>query len=212
MNFEELYRKIAGIDQGTTVTETLSECGCDDVAVPMTSADHSQPDSVTMSVNINGSGSNGIRDLMDILRNIDDKKSAEISHDMSHNVQEPTVIVGNPGEEEHDDADDIVSAEIIPVDDAHDDEQDQAMDFAFDEIYDEPMEEEMPDSYENSVDGAGGIPRIFKVAAVTATGDDLSSKGSKSPSSRAPGTNPLRQVDESLVRNLHNLYNEVKHR
>jgi hypothetical protein len=101
MNFQELYRKIEALDrpvseepnEGNLFTGNLAaaraagkdqadldgdgdmekvreddveECGM------MPSMSSSQPDNVNVSVNMNGSGKGGIRDLLDILRNLED--------------------------------------------------------------------------------------------------------------------------------------------
>lgn len=81
MNFNDLYKKINDIDKGV-----LAECGS--MSTPPISGDSSlmgecgmemmpmhqapkQSDSVTMNISMNGSGAGGIRDLMAILRNIE---------------------------------------------------------------------------------------------------------------------------------------------
>lgn len=61
MNFQDLYQKIRSIDEGTQIEE------CGDM-MPHAPA---QQDSVTMSVNMNGNGAGGIKDLMSILKNIE---------------------------------------------------------------------------------------------------------------------------------------------
>jgi hypothetical protein len=48
-----------------------------------------QQDNVTMNVSMNGSGAGGIRDLMDIIRNLDDRKSSD--HAL---MAEPEIVVG----------------------------------------------------------------------------------------------------------------------
>ena len=97
MNFQELMSRIAELDQpvaeelkggqtkldvdkdgdiegddladlraGKKDEKDLDECGM------MPSMSSSQPDNVNVSINMNGSGKGGIRDLLDILRNIED--------------------------------------------------------------------------------------------------------------------------------------------
>lgn len=95
MNFNELFQKMRELDQPVSETaggtgaggvaampmpmgseqpeKELDECG--DMPGPM-SAPH-QSDSVTMNVSMNGSGAGGIRDLMDILRNLEDEVGGE---------------------------------------------------------------------------------------------------------------------------------------
>lgn len=63
MNFQDLYQKIRSIEEGTQVE------GCGDMMGP--SDPPPQQDTVTMSVNMNGNGAGGIKDLMSILRNIE---------------------------------------------------------------------------------------------------------------------------------------------
>lgn len=63
MNFQDLYQKIKNIEEGVVPVE---ECG-----MPMPMSSPGQQDSVTMSVNMNGNGSGGIKDLMNILKNIE---------------------------------------------------------------------------------------------------------------------------------------------
>lgn len=104
MNFEELYKKIASLDvQETPITESdLAECPCGgDMSGPS-----KQQDTVNMNVSLNGQGSNGIRDLMDILRNIETGEDDSSPDDMI--VGEPEEIIGDSyknsdvnGSEEH---------------------------------------------------------------------------------------------------------------
>jgi hypothetical protein len=69
MNFKELNSFIRSIEEGT-----VSECG-DMPRLGMSTMGHGrseQQDNVSMNVSMNGAGKNGIRDLMDLLKNIDD--------------------------------------------------------------------------------------------------------------------------------------------
>lgn len=61
MNFQDLYRKIQAIDEGT-----VEECGMD----PMPPRE-GQQDSVNMNVTMSGSGQGGIRDLLAVLKDIE---------------------------------------------------------------------------------------------------------------------------------------------
>jgi hypothetical protein len=79
MNFNDLYRKIQAIDEGAVV-----ECG-----MPMQQPE--QQDSVTMNVSMNGSGAGGIKDLMNILKNIEDAGSPQDGDD---------VVIDNEGFED----------------------------------------------------------------------------------------------------------------
>ncbi len=101
MNFQDLYKKIAALDenlepsdtytekdhdddvQETGMTSTtdqplmdtdVEECGGMMPNMPMASK---QPDSVSMTVNMSGSGQGGIRDLLDVLKNIESGQGAD---------------------------------------------------------------------------------------------------------------------------------------
>lgn len=91
MNFQQLFNKIKAIDEGAqmappsapmecgsamsasnadqllTTDQNVEECGMD----MMPHSAPKQSDSVTMNVSMNGSGAGGIRDLMAILKNIE---------------------------------------------------------------------------------------------------------------------------------------------
>ena len=82
MNFEDLMKKMKSIDEGMSVEE------CGDMPGSM-SVSPSQQDNVTMNVSMNGSGAGGIRDLMAILKNIEDT-----GHDHDD------VLVGEPSKHE----------------------------------------------------------------------------------------------------------------
>ncbi len=72
-NFTDLYKKIQAIEEGANV----EECG-GMMSIGGPSQPPKQSDSVTMNVSMNGSGAGGIRDLMGILKNIEQGDS---SHD-----------------------------------------------------------------------------------------------------------------------------------
>lgn len=81
MNFSDVYNKIKAIDEGQMPAD-VEECG-DMMALP-TSMGHDHPaqsDSVTMSVSMNGSGDGGIRDLMNILKGIENVGEPHADHD-----------------------------------------------------------------------------------------------------------------------------------
>ena len=87
MNFQDLYKKIANIDGAVTESTELEvpteECGAMPMSMPSMPK---QSDSVTMSVNMNGSGSGGIKDLLNILKDIENGKP-----------QDDDKLLGNPG-------------------------------------------------------------------------------------------------------------------
>ena len=211
MNFLDLYKKIQSIDEGLAppsgpvqgdgvsaypVEECMGECG-EDMSMP---AHQKQPDSVNMTVSMNGQGPGGIRDLMNILRNIEDDmeidQPAEPEHEVPHHdMHKPhgddEIIIGQPA----DDEEEVMFAE--PEDECN-------MNFE-----EEPeMEEEQDNSYANNPD-----VRKMAVAAVVPTGDDLASKGNITAYKKNGGDNPMRDpIAETLARKLLNHYNEVKTR
>lgn len=73
MNFYDLSAKLRAIEESS-----VAECG-DMMPMPMMPHAPQQQDSVTMNVSMNGNGSGGIKDLMNILRNIE--QAAEHDHD-----------------------------------------------------------------------------------------------------------------------------------
>jgi hypothetical protein len=104
MNWQELYKKIAFLDQkieeGSDTAldqekdsddksvdeDTVEECG------PMGTPD-SQPDNVSMNVSLNGSGAGGIKDLMAVLRSIE-------NGDDDHDMPIQTIKLGDQAENE----------------------------------------------------------------------------------------------------------------
>jgi len=77
MNFKELALKLQRINEGS-----IPECGEDMSSMLPGIMMHKdepqkQADNVSMSININGQGAGGLRDLMDILRDIEDGESGE---------------------------------------------------------------------------------------------------------------------------------------
>jgi hypothetical protein len=81
MNFSDIYNKIRAIDEGQMPSE-VEECG-DMMPTPIAIGhEHSdQSDSVTMSVSMNGAGDGGIRDLMNILKGIENVGEPHGDHD-----------------------------------------------------------------------------------------------------------------------------------
>ena len=96
MNFQDLMQKMKDIDEGLEGTDKFTladsdveemgmaksnaetplmgdveECGGMPSMGPMSSMAPKQQDNVTMNVSMNGSGAGGIRDLMSILKNIE---------------------------------------------------------------------------------------------------------------------------------------------
>ena len=77
--------------------DVVDECGMD---MPMSMGSPKQQDNVTMNISMNGSGAGGIRDLMDILRDLEDGPS-----DSGHGMDDEMGIIidkmsGNDGDSE----------------------------------------------------------------------------------------------------------------
>jgi hypothetical protein len=223
MDFTELYRKIAAIDKSPLDESMVTECPHSD----MNAEPQKQQDAVNMNVSITGQGANGIRDLMNILRNIDDaveQKSDDdfpkISHDhLPQHKDNEILVIGQPGEM-HGDSDEY---EIDDYDSDSDSESDEyEIDFedesAHEPQFDDPMivgdneEEELEDSYENSAPNSSD-KKTMAIASVIAAGIGKPT-GGNAVAKNDGGSNPYTQrpVSESLLWNLHSLYNEVKNR
>lgn len=86
MNFNEIYKKIVALENN----QPIEECGMGAMSSPMP-----QQDNVNMNVSMSGSGSGGIKDLLDILRNLD-QPGGDVGHDHS------SIDIGMPGELELD--------------------------------------------------------------------------------------------------------------
>jgi|688.fasta_scaffold28538_3 hypothetical protein len=200
MDFTDLYKKIYSLDTLSESSE-ITECGCMDNAVPT-----KQQDSLNMNVSITGQGANGIRDLMDILRNID-KKDEPDSSNIQTSSPEPLRISS-------DDMDSHDEPEIITISsDDYTDESEMEPQYGDPDKMvlgsdDQSLEDEYEDdNFANSMKN-GSAKRTLGVSAVLAMGNDLLSKGEEAPKVNGGG-NPLA---ETLVSNLYKLYNEVKSR
>ena len=174
MNFTELYKKINSLDKG--IESPITECACEEMGPDES---QKQQDNVNMNITINGQGAGGIRDLMDILRNINDKEDPTTPHD-EHN--DDSMIIGEPN----------IAPQIEPI---------RIQMEPTEAPMEEPTEEVIDDSYGNSVEG-GSDAKQFAISSVIGMGDDLASKG-KGALKANGGENPF-NVKESLVKNLHN--------
>ena len=119
MNFQDLMQKMKDIDEGLEGTDKFTladqdveemgmaksnaetplmgdveECGGMPSMGPMSSMAPKQQDNVTMNVSMNGSGAGGIRDLMGILKNIENG-----GEEPSHSHDDNEIVVGM-GEEQ----------------------------------------------------------------------------------------------------------------
>ena len=193
MDFNKLYKKIADLDKGRQVLneseQPIEECGMMGMS-PMGGMDD-RP--TTMSVNMNASGAEGIRELLNILQGRGD--------DMPGGMDGPDggpagVLVGIDGPEGGDDMGPDGSPDIHGGDE-------------------EPMKKPMlgkgPEVDEEFANQPN--PSMGSVSDMTPTGDDLSSKGGNEMPKAAGGGNPYTQpMAESLRGKLTALYNQIKTR
>ena len=188
MNFQDLIAKMTAIEEGMAppVAPVHTDAPAqEEMALPIAIGGPAPQDNhVTMNISMNGTGADGVRNLMNILK------------DIEHGVEEPHM--GH----EHEPEEPLMGDMIKSM------EQDQAEE----ECYTN-MEEEMGDEGEtwgNSAHGDAGA-HVHGVDAVTFSGDDMNSKGKVSPLARAPGTNPLQHpMHESLVNRLSAMYQAIK--
>lgn len=90
MNLKQLIAKMDAIEEGADAS--VEECGSPmPIAIGGPAGLQKQQDNVTMNVSMNGSGPGGIKDLMNILRNIEGS-----DHSAPQGHEEP--IMGEPGE------------------------------------------------------------------------------------------------------------------
>jgi len=210
MNFLDLYKKIKNLDEGLSqgnmmpqaisappsspiVEKGIEECGPMGECGEMNSMSPKQQDSVSMNVTMSGQGSGGIRDLMNILRNIEDA--------VPDNDHEPM-----PQHEPHDDDEIIIGQpDHVEPEMLDEPEEDESMKFSPEEesLDEEPEEEE---DYANRPD-----VRIKSIAAITDLGDDLASKG-KEALKQAGGGNPWNVSESAIAEKLSKHYAEVKTR
>jgi hypothetical protein len=118
MNFNELMTKLSEIEGSGTVPHDstasplshvdaeIEECGMPGMSnmpsgmMGMREEPPKQADSVTMNVSMNGSGAGGIRDLMSLLRNIEDG-GAEDAMPTVLSIDEPEMGIAIGGDDEH---------------------------------------------------------------------------------------------------------------
>ena len=93
MNFNDLYRKIASFDKpvSESVDAPVEECGM--MPTPPMPSTPKQSDSVTMNVSMNGSGAGGIKDLMNILKNLEEKDDVEVELEKEVDGMEMPMII-----------------------------------------------------------------------------------------------------------------------
>jgi len=200
MNFNELYRKIAEIDKRPT-SDIAETCGMSPMSSPMSSP-MPQQDNVNMNVNMSGSGAGGIRDLMAILKNIEDGDQQvspsiagglEISGDMdSTGGDELAQMLRLTGQD--DGSDSMSDKEIIPGNDNSSDGP---------KLDDEPEDEFKDESFVNEPD-----ENYNDVGAVTTdAGGGLNGSKQQIKHGSTPGNNPL---PESVKQRLQAKYQQYR--
>lgn len=207
MNFQNLINKIGELDKPVTqlkeqaefkfssdmdlnavkklsgLTESeVAECGMSPMGGLMGG---STTPPVTMNVSINASGTDSIRDLMDLLKGADGEGDA---------VSGPIGVVSVSGDDhEEPDADNFGGSS----DDDADNLDREIDDIEVDEISDPAN---APDE------------RYGSMADAAPKGNDLSSHGGNEAEKVNGGGNPYDQVSEGLMAQLQNLYTEIKNR
>jgi hypothetical protein len=84
---DRMYSRIYGKKKKESLgEETMDECGSMDMMPSKPIEPVKQQDSVTMNVSMNGSGAGGIRDLMNILRNLESKPEPDFPSEPSISV------------------------------------------------------------------------------------------------------------------------------
>jgi len=147
----------------TTANESLEECGDMPMGMMGMSGPQGQQDNLDMNITLHGSGAGGVRDLMNILRDIEGSDNTDVhSHDVSK-------LFGG----------------------------DNDIEVAFDE--------EMGDGGFGSATTHPDTSTAG-IDAVTATGNDLASKGAEARKVNGGG-NPMH---EALASKLSQMYQEIK--
>ena len=148
---------------------------------------------VTMNVSVNASGTDNIRDLLDLL------KGGDMMGDKDDAVSGPVGAVLSIGGEEE------PGEEDSPLDMlAHGDEDDRGEQDG--EMFGDEEEVEM-EEYANSPEEAYAGDEVTKMK-----GNDLHSHGGNEAPKVNGGGNPYTVTSESLKSQLHNLYQEVRNR
>ena len=201
MNFNELYRKIAAIDKQPT-SDIAETCGMSPMSSPMSSP-MPQQDNVNMNVNMSGSGAGGIRDLMAILKNIEDGDQQQVSPSIAGGLEISRDMDSTGGDElaqmlrltgQDDGSDSMSDKEMIPGNDNSSDGP---------ELDDEPEDEFKDESFVNEPD-----ENYNDVGAVTTdAGGGLNGSKQQIKQGSTAGNNPL---PESVKRRLEAKYQQYR--
>ena len=171
----------------------VAECGMP----PMMGGMPSSPP-VTMNVSVNASGTENIRDLLDLLKGGDMMGGDDA-------VSGPVgAVLSIDGEEEHGEEESPLDM-LAHGDEEHGEEEHGNM------FGDEEEVEEEADGGGFDRASTTPDPQTAPLSASTPTGNDMHSKGSEAPKVNGGG-NPYAVTSESLKSQLHNLYQEVRSR
>lgn len=119
MDFNKLYRQIQAIDEGQDCE--VEECGMAMSPMSIDKSQSQQPDNVSMNVNMNASGSGGIKDLIDILKNIEqaDEPDSGIKLFGRDEDDGQTIMIGDEYANESNPTEFPLSSVITSGDDLH---------------------------------------------------------------------------------------------
>lgn len=219
MNFLDLYKKIQqldeGLSQGNIMPQAISappsapvtECGamegCGDMSMMGHQEAPKQQDSVSMNVSMNASGVGGIRDLMNVLQNLEKTVGSDDKDMMIGKVSDEPIDVDISAAEE-------MTPPVMPEPPA----MPEPTAMSSTPAAEEPMsdDEMISDEMDDEIDYAND-PEIRKmsVAAVIGNGDDIHSKGKEAPK-QAGGGNPWNVSESKIAANLSKHYAELKSR
>lgn len=202
MNFQELAEKLKRIDEG--VEAQVQECGEMSMMGPMGAMPQAVPaqqDTVSMNISMNAQGPGGIRDLMNVLRDIQsgpDSPSDVISSE-PHGVEidaDPELDIAMPNQ--HDDEPDI---EVVHL--GNDDEMED------EGFANEPEAQYQSQDYmHNTLAGGADEPQKMNKGGYR-NADNAITMAAILPVAAAMGRMG-EGLQENLVSNLSNLYQEVK--
>ena len=102
MNFTDLLTKMKTIDEGGEIINPVAaveECGSMMPSPNMSAS--KQQDNLTMNVSMNGSGAGGVRDLLNVLKDIQDGPEHDAPDSGEHDV-----LIGEPEESYEEDVND----------------------------------------------------------------------------------------------------------
>lgn len=203
MNFSELYKKIADLDKPITEGDIVGECG-----PAMGSPSNEQQDTVTMNVSMNGSGSGGIKDILNILRNIEgqdtgmphlpDMDAPSMGPDIELDIAEPAGMDEPSGDDSEDALSQIMRLSGKPMAASPEKEMLPGNDGS-----DEKGEEDKPDeALANSPD-----ENYSDISALTHDNAGGLNAPHQQFKKEYPGDNPMR---ENLAAKLTAKYNKIK--